>query len=156
MIKVILGEIPEYGYELRGATSRDIFELGSSDQDIRPAGPVVYDLHLSFPEGSDLILAQGTLTAPFIARCVTCLEEFPLTIQLDSYVADFDLPADGHLDLTERLREDILLEVPGYPHCDRDGDDPDRHCPAAGRFEARSTELEEPGPSAWDALDGLK
>lgn len=156
MIKVILGEIPEEGLHVEGQTTHDIFELDPDDQDIRPGGPMSYDLHLSLPDGADMILAQGAVAAPFIARCVACLEDFPLTVELDPYAADFDIPSSGHLDLTDRLREDILLEIPGYPHCDRDCDDPGHVCSAAGRFDARRVETEDRGPSAWDALDDLK
>ncbi|MCB1230246.1 MAG: DUF177 domain-containing protein [Verrucomicrobiae bacterium] len=154
MITVYLGEIPEEGLEISGETSRDIFQLDPADEEVQPAGPVRYDLHIS-DAGSDLLLAQGKLVAPFTLRCVACLEPFPFTLELDHYAADFDTPASGKLDMTERIREDLLLEIPGYPHCDRDGDDPDRVCPAAGKFDGTDSQ-ENRGNSAWDALDGLK
>jgi len=153
MIKVIVGKIPEAGLDIAGETTRDIFQLDPNGAEVRTAGPMRYALHLS-EVGSELLLAQGTLTAPFSLRCVACLEHFPFTLERDDYAADFDRPGDGQLDLTERIREDLLLELPPYPHCDRDADDPDRVCPAAGRFEAREADGDA-GPSAWDALDEL-
>ncbi len=157
MITVHLGEIPEDGLEVSGETSRDIFQFDPSEKEVSPAGPVRYQLHV-INAGSGLLLAQGSLVAPFSLRCVACLEQFPHTVELEGYAADFDLPASGTLDMTERIREDILLELPNYPHCDRDSDDPDRVCPAAGKFEAAEDGENGPetrGSSAWDALDRL-
>jgi uncharacterized metal-binding protein YceD (DUF177 family) len=153
MITVIVGEIPEEGLRLAGQTTDDIFSLPETEMDARPSGPVRYDLFLS-EAGSGLILAQGMVSAPFKLRCVTCLEEFPFTVDLIDYAAEFDLPAHGPLDMTERIREDLLIDLPAYPHCDRDSDEPDRVCPAAGKFDGGGQRSPE-GPGVWGALDGL-
>lgn len=155
MITVNLGEIPEDGVQLVGETRRDIFDLPETETDARPAGPLSYDLHVT-EAGSGLLLAMGSLCAPFDLRCVACLEEFPYTLNWSDYVAEFDIPASGVVDLTDRIREDVLLELPPYPHCDRDGDDPHRKCPAAGLFDRKTGENERSGgPSPWGALDGF-
>ncbi|MCB1065207.1 MAG: hypothetical protein KDN20_20110 [Verrucomicrobiae bacterium] len=160
MITVNLSEMPEDGIQISGQTEQDIFELDPADKEVSVAGPLEYDLHVS-DVGGDLLLAQGQLVAPFTLRCVACLEDFPFTLYLEPYAADFDRPASGVLDLTERIREDILLELPGYPHCDRENDDTEHTCPAAGRYSIADKDTpgnaEDPGqgPSAWDALDGL-
>jgi len=153
MITVNLGEIPEEGLRLAGQTVGDIFDLPDTEMDARPSGPVSYDFFLS-EAGSGLILAQGTVSAPFQLRCVACLEEFPFTVDLIAYAAEFDIPPHGPLDLTNRIREDLLLELPAYPHCDRDSDDPDRVCPAAGKFDGGATG-DGGGTSVWGALDNL-
>ena len=156
MIAVKLTEIPEEGLQFTGETSTDIFAFAETETEVRPRGPVSYDLHLS-RVGPELILAQGKLVGRFDLRCVVCLEHFPFTLTLDGYAADLDLPEDGVLDLTERVREDLLLELPPYPHCDRDGDDPDRKCPLASQLADpdEKADDQDAGPSAWDALDGL-
>ena len=156
MISAKLTDIPEEGLQFAGETTTDIFAFAETETEVRPRGPVSYDLHLS-RVGPELMLAQGQLVARFYLRCVVCLEEFPYTLTLDGYAADLDLPEDGVLDLTERVREDLLLELPPYPHCDRDGDDPGRKCPRADQLAdpEKSQGGEDAGPSAWDALDGL-
>lgn len=153
MIAIHLGEIPGEGLRLAGETAADIFELPESEMDAVPAGPVRYDLLLS-EAGSGLILAQGSLVAPFRLRCVACLEEFPFTVHWEDYAAEFEAPASGLLDLTDRIREDLLLELPAYPHCDRDSDEPDRRCPAAGAFDRPPGEGTG-GTGIWGALDRL-
>lgn len=160
MITVHLGEIPEEGLEISGETDRDIFQFDESEKEVAPDGPVRYRLHVT-DAGAGLLLAMGELQAPFQLRCVACLEQFPFTLSLDGYAADFDSPASGTLDLTERIREDLLLELPAYPHCERDGDDPDRVCPATELLKSKPDEGDADfgksgKPSAWDVLDDLK
>jgi len=146
------GEIPEEGLHLSGSLSEDIFQLDPADE-VRPAGPTLYDLQIL--RSGDVVFAQGSLETLFTLRCVVCLEDFSYTNRIDPYGADFDLEETDGIDLKERIREDLLLNLPAYPHCD-EGDDPDRVCPMAEQLAAPETSGDEPKPSAWDALDGLK
>jgi len=152
MIRVPASVIQEDGAHFAGQTEEDIFQLAPDDA-VRPAGPVSYDLDL-LPSGSDLLIAHGQVEASFTLQCVVCLEKFRHTCRLEEFGAEFDLAPDGSADLSERIREELLLELPPYPHCDRDGDDPDHDCPRAGQFDL--TEDSKPaGSDVWKALDGL-
>ena len=69
-------------------------------------------------------------------------------------------PATETVDLTPLLREDILLALPAYPHCDWSGE---RVCPAqiqpaekAGALGESDGRSESDSPSAWSTLDQLK
>jgi uncharacterized metal-binding protein YceD (DUF177 family) len=143
---------------------RDIFELDAKDL-IQPAGNVRYDILVEIDK--DSLILSGKLVAPMRLRCVKCLEEFPCTVELDDYLSEFDLEEDFEgaetIELSVPLREDLLLATPAYPHCDRDGDDPDRICPRSDEelaFEstpangAQDEAPDEP-PSQWAALDQL-
>ena len=153
MITIHPGEIPEEGLRLSGSLEKDIFQLDPGDN-VQPGGPTRYELQI-FRSG-DLVIAQGTVEAPFRLQCVVCLESFPFTCIVPDYVAEFDLEGDGEIDLGDRLREDLLLALPAYPHCDR-ADDSNRICPMADRLGASESEPEAGRkPSAWDALDGLE
>lgn len=152
MITIYPGDIPEEGLPLIGSLAEDIFQLDVKDV-AQPAGPTNYDLKLY--RSDDLLLAEGQIEAPFTLHCVICLEPFRFTCRIENYLAEIDLENAKSIDLTERLREDLLLALPAYPHCDK-GDDPDHVCPNAGKFEAATPETETvEEPSAWDALDGL-
>jgi uncharacterized metal-binding protein YceD (DUF177 family) len=63
------------------------------------------------------------------------------------------------MDLTDLIREDILLTLPNFPRCENGNVDL-RDCPAEGRFESAesSAPLEMPGADrgVWNALDQLK
>lgn len=152
MIRIPASEIKEDGAHIAGQTDADIFQLAPGEP-IRPAGPVTYDLHL-LPGSRDLLIAHGRVEAPFTLQCVVCLEEFRHTCRVEDFGAEIDLSADGSADFTDRIREDLLLELPSYPHCDRDSDEPGRVCPRAGQFDAPE-DSEPGGGGAWSALDGL-
>jgi len=162
-MKIRLSELPAEGLSLTGKFERDIFELDPDDS-VQPAGRVSYDIHLEADK--DGVVLSGVLEAPMTLRCVCCLEDFAYTLKLSDYLSDFDMEEDlenaSDIVLEQLLREDLLLALPNYPHCD-EGDDPDRVCPRAGsqHFESPAPsnggdggENAEP-PSQWSALDKL-
>jgi uncharacterized metal-binding protein YceD (DUF177 family) len=54
-------------------------------------------------------------------RCVACLEEFQHEISVPAFALHTELHGPETVDITPFMREDILLNLPPYPHCDRDG-----------------------------------
>ena len=146
-----LAEIPEDGLHLEGQLDGSLFDIDPGDA--QPTGPLEYQLDL-LPSG-EVLLVTGSVRACFRRECVRCLEPFEEVISLDPYAADVETEGKGTIDLTERLREDILLALPAYPHCDSTGDG--RECPASHRFLAPDPgdePADESGspPGAWDAL----
>ena len=161
-MKIRLSEIPPEGLALTGKFDRDIFELDPQDS-IQPAGHVSYDIRAEVDK--DSLILSGSLVAPLKLRCVNCMEDFAYTLRIDDYLSDFDLEEDfegaATIDLKAPLREDLLLAVPAYPHCN-EGDDSDRVCPCEGplHFESKNStagdgEPAEGPPSQWSALDQL-
>lgn len=153
--QINLGEIPEDGLHLEGELDASLFELDPADA--QPTGPLAYRLDL-LPSG-DLLLVTGSVRAAFQRECVRCLEPFEEVIALDPYTADLEPEGNGTIHLTERLREDILLSLPAYPHCDTSSEG--RKCPASDRFLAPPPEDEPAGetgspPGAWDVLEDWK
>jgi uncharacterized metal-binding protein YceD (DUF177 family) len=160
MIQVHLNELPPEGRRYFGEIRNDVFKLPGPD-DPRMAGPVRYDVTVTLDR--DLIVVEGEVTADFELECTRCLERFPWHVSLDPYSSED--PRDGRsiLDLTEVLREDILLALPGYPHCENSNVSP-RNCPAAGKF-AQSSEYapqadedasESRSRDIWGVLDQVK
>jgi len=88
-------------------------------------------------------------------RCVRCLEWFQLRIQLDGFATQIELQGKETADLTPYVREDILLALPPYPHCDWDET---KECPGKQRVEeSNGYDNEEPEKSTdtWNILDNL-
>lgn len=162
-MKIRLNDLPAEGISLVGKFERDIFELDPKDS-VQPAGNVRYDIHVEVDK-NDVILS-GALEAPMKLRCVRCLEEFPYTLKLDEYLSNFDLEEDlenaSVIELDQLLREDLLLALPNYPHCD-EADDPDHVCPQpeTQHFETPAPsnggdgEKNAAPPTQWSALDKL-
>jgi uncharacterized protein len=153
-----LREIPPEGTVIEGEEPGDVFNL---DEDaIRPSGLVHYRFQASIQEGN--LLLTGAIEAPFELRCVRCLEFHQKTVRLDPY--DLFEPTENRIsmDLTERVREDILLDLPGYPRCE-EADTPRKCQPPArfgreGDFKPLDDEIaDDPRKTdVWSALDDLQ
>ncbi|QQL46311.1 YceD family protein [Sulfuriroseicoccus oceanibius] len=157
-LNIHLDDIPVAGLHVVGETSEDIFQL--ADNDARPLGPLHYDLRAyNFEE---VVRVEGTLEADFELECTRCLEHFPYHHRIENYSAEVETENRPTIDLTERIREDILLDLPAYPHCDAASDD--RECSVGDRFTARPDDIDDAeedasdpssqdGPDVWSALD---
>jgi uncharacterized metal-binding protein YceD (DUF177 family) len=145
-MKVHLKQIPVQGLHLEGEEDCPIQELEADG--IRCAGRLHYDVDLGVAGGA--LWASGSLSQPVELRCVSCLEKFVHEIQVSSFAVHTELRGPETVDLTPFMREDLLLNLPAHPHCDRDGD---RVC--------KAKQLESGGQDAqrkpdWSALDKLK
>lgn len=142
-------EIPEEGIHLEGDIQEDIFQLKPTES--KPAGPVHYDLFVSIV--SDSILVQGSLSVPFEMECVRCLETFVEELKRPDFAHSEPLEGRSSIDLTDPIREDILLVLPIHPHCDAGNQ---RECPATDQFEPSEQLAEEAGNGdAWGKLEGF-
>ena len=128
----------------------------------RSASPLRYRLWVERREG--WLIATGEVSADFTFDCVLCLEPFTDRLTLNGYVLEEELTEKSPIvDLTDRVREDILLALPGHPHCSESSLHP-TSCPAAELFlpassyspdhpeESQSTERRD----LWNALDQLE
>jgi uncharacterized metal-binding protein YceD (DUF177 family) len=147
-MKIHLRQIPAGGLHLEGEEDCPLDDLEA--QDARCTGPLRYSLDVGM-SGDDL-WASGTLTQPLEFRCVRCLEPFPYDLTLDAFALHAEANGPETIDLTPFMREDLLLNLPAYPHCDREGG---RVCPAAGKIEAAAQTPVVAEPD-WSALDKLK
>ena len=158
MIDLDTREIPEEGLALEGEITDDIFQLPEGDS-VSPAGPVTYKARAYLIDG-DLVV-EGDFSASFEAECVRCLEKFVLAVKLQAHELTENLENPTEADLTQALREDILLALPAYPHCE-EGKIP-RKCPAEGQFDTSERppiedETGESGgdaPNPWAELDNI-
>jgi uncharacterized metal-binding protein YceD (DUF177 family) len=124
-MKVHINQIPADGLHLEGEDPAAILEL--DDPYVQPRGGVRWSLDIGLSDGG--LFATGKLAVDLNVECVACLRKFTY--------------------LTDQMREDILLALPPYPHCDWNGQNV---CKGAAR---ESTES--PGEShTWDELDKLK
>jgi uncharacterized metal-binding protein YceD (DUF177 family) len=150
-MKIHLRQIHPEGVHLEGEEDCTIPDLAT--EDVRCTGPLRYALDLGISEGA--LWAAGSLAQPVELRCVRCLEPFPFQIEAKAFSLHLDLTGPELIDLTPHLREDILLNLPPHPHCDREGG---RVCPALTRLESdvRTPDSEGKRSPDWSALDKLK
>lgn len=149
-MKIHLNQIPLGDtLHIEGEEDRDILEL--NDALARPLGPVRYSLDVGL-SGNGLF-ATGTLSVDLELECVRCLTRFPFTVELPQFATQIELPPTETVDLTDALREDILLALPPHPHCDWNG-----ATTCAGVLEIQRIQEPEPvsepeGANPWATLD---
>ena len=98
---------------------------------------------------------NGSLTQPVEVTCVSCLEKFVHDINVPAFAVHTELQGPETVDLTPMIREDILLNLPAYPHCDREGG---KKCkgPKVELTAAEKQDREAKREHDWGALDKLK
>jgi DUF177 domain-containing protein len=145
-VKVHLKQIPTGGLHLEGDEECPILELET--EGIHCVGPLHYSIDLGVTSGA--LWASGSLSQPVELRCVACLEQFVHEIQVPAFAMHTELRGPETVDLTPFMREDLLLNLPAHPHCDRD----------AGRVckpkQIVTSEQDTKRKSDWSALDQLK
>jgi len=149
-MKIHLRQIPAGGLHLEGEEDCPIPQL--NPEDVRCAGPLRYVLDLGISEGA--LWVNGEITQPIELRCVRCLETFRFDIVVKDFAVHTELEGPEQVDLTPFMREDILLNLPAYPHCDREGG---RACPVPETIvKTDEKAVLEARPPDWSALDRLK
>ena len=146
-MKIHLRHIQADGLHLDGEEECPIPDLAA--EGVVCSGPLRYSLDLGISEGS--LWVTGSLDQPVELKCVRCLEPFRYDIKVHAFSIHHELTGPEVVDLTPYLREDILLNLPAHPHCDREGG---RKCPA-GEVTA-PVEADGKRTPDWSALDKLK
>jgi uncharacterized metal-binding protein YceD (DUF177 family) len=149
-VKIHLRQIPAEGLHLEGEEDCPVPELEA--QGIRCAGQMCYKIDIGISGGA--LWANGSLKQPVELSCVSCLEKFAYEINVPAFALHTELHGPETIDLMPFFREDILLNLPPYPHCDREGG---RVCRVASRVESRgeAEAAERKREADWQALDKL-
>jgi len=145
-VKIHLKQIPAKGLHLDGDEECPIHDLEA--EGIRCAGPLHYNIDVGIAGGA--LWARGSLLQPVELSCVSCLEKFVHEIRVPGFAVHTELHGPETIDLTPFMREDLLLNLPAHPRCDKDGD---RVCKAP-KTEIAGQDIKR--KSDWSALDKLK
>lgn len=156
---IILGELPNEGKQFSGVLEEDIFKLPKGDPQATEG--ITYDLHVS--RHDDFLLVTGSLQTAFLINCVRCLAQFPYRVELRGHTFDVEVPDSATIDLTEAIREDILLALPAYPKCEDSSLGEFRCDPAVKIYSADDPPAEDDSDASaegskqnvWGALDNL-
>lgn len=151
-MKILVARIPEEGSNYEGDDPGSIMQV-ENDAFIRNPGDVHYELYAQ--RVSDELIVRGKVDVGLELRCARCSEFFSTTVGVSDFLRAYPAPeGTDSVDITEDLREDILLHMPGFPLC---GEGCKGVCPQCGAdlnkgsCECKTGE----GPNPWSALDGL-
>jgi len=150
-MKIHLTKFPVEGLHVEGEEDQDILQV--QDELYRALSPVRYSLDVGLSDGG--LFATGTLAVDMELECVRCLKRFEQTVEVPDFAIQVELGTSETVDLTEEIREDILLALPPHPHCDWNG----ANC-CAGVLEIKRIHESEPAAdfgekNPWKTLDQL-
>lgn len=152
-----LATLPDEGKAFSGELDGAIFDL--REDEAKSVGPLAYELWAQRFE-SELLLT-GSLSAPFEFTCVVTLKRFVQTMRLPEAAVSVEIGNSGRVDVTEAMREEVLIEFPTDPRCD-EGDVPEP-CELDSRYLAVDKPREDDvspaprneGDDRWSALNDL-
>lgn len=112
---VDVARLDKGGEWYRGETGQDVLGLGDSEF-VEPVGGIVYALKIEII-GTEL-LARGEVRQRLRCVCSRCAVTFETEVADLEFVHSVEINALAEfLDLTEEIREAIMLFLPGYPVC---------------------------------------
>ncbi len=151
-LQIAVEGLPEEGTILEGEVSFADLDI-EEDSHISLPHPLLYKLHVS--PVKEKVLVQGELKALVRCRCDRCLTYFDLPVSTTDVCHYVDVPANRIVDLTEGVREDILMAFPQRCLCQADCRG---LCPTCGQnLNVRECSCPPPETdiSAWDVLSEL-
>ena len=93
--------------------------LETDEELLGPFGGSSYEIHAQL-FGKEL-LVRGTLSQDFDAVCARCGGDFDFTLTVDDFTASVETDEKSEfVDLTDELRQSIILALPSYPVCRQD------------------------------------
>ena len=63
------------------------------------------------------LIAKGSIGCEVVSECVRCLAPVRMSVNIQDYYGTWDIQDAHTIDLTEQLREDIILNFPVKPLC---------------------------------------
>ena len=154
---VELENFPEAGKKYSGELDSEIF--GIDDEEVTSIGPLAFDLQVQRFENE--LFVRGNISAPFKFRCVRCLGYFDYVVEVSDFAASFEIDAQSVVDVSDSMREEIVLDFPAYPKCADGGMENDcmAKTPYFGVDKEGGTGVNSSAPSknsgVWDALNEL-
>jgi uncharacterized protein len=147
-----INQLPEQGMKFEGEEPAEVLMLDESAE-FHPSGPLQYNLYAQLVDG--LVIVRGTISAEMKGCCARCLQIFSTTVSDSGFLRDFSVSENTEeVDVTEDLREAILLNLPHFPLCDESCKGLCPHCGKDLNEGPCGCSKRETG-GAWDALDNL-
>ena len=117
---------------------------------LRPVGPLVYNFFIGPVSGE--LLVRGKMNATVECSCARCLEWFEIDLVEPDFIISRELAeCDAVVDLTDEMREAIVLALPTYPVCDEECKGLCPYCGINRNLESCSCEA--PTDDRWSGLD---
>ncbi|OGV32247.1 MAG: hypothetical protein A2020_14615 [Lentisphaerae bacterium GWF2_45_14] len=160
MIKFSIVNLDRDGTDLSGSEPASILEIEDSDL-LSCHSPIEYNLHAALVNNG--ILVTGSASTEINLKCGRCLKSFKYQVSSRNMCHFYEKVKNQELDVTEEIREDILVAFPNAYLCKKNCKG---LCPKCGtnlnKSECSCAEEESPvlesseEKSPWIELDKLK
>lgn len=147
-----VARLDEGGEDFEGEIPIEQLDLDPDDLLFRPRSGLRYSLRVSLLDG--ILFARGRAEEDFECTCVRCAEDFSWTTIDDEVDVEVDAGADPFIDLTDSLRECIILTFPSNPVCREDCRGLCQRC--GKNLNKEACKCARDGDGRWGALDGLE
>ncbi len=162
MIKVNTCHIGDEPLPVNGTESNEILDLNAAPEapEMIPVSDITYQLYAT-KTGQDL-LVNGSATFDMETHCARCMKKITVPVTAGKLCLFFEKVPEQEVDLTDDIREELLLALPDYIHCSEDCKGLCPHCGANLNDETCSCDEQDnsddipPEESPWSALDQLK
>ena len=147
-----VARLDKEGEDLEGVIDDAVLELEGGEL-LHPFAGIRYNLFAQ-QLGTEL-LVRGSLSQDFDAVCSRCGADFDFTVTVPDFTVSIEVDEKTEFaDLTDELRQSIILALPTYPVCRQDCRGV---CSSCGKNlnEGPCTCSHEVRDSRWGALDGL-
>jgi uncharacterized protein len=145
-------EIPDEGLHCSVDEPGTVLGL-ENDLFVHQAGPVHGDFFVQVV--SQELIVRGTFTAVLEFKCARCLDFFSTRVGDSSFLRAYPVgKSTFEVDLTDDLREAVLLDLPHHPVCREACKGLCPHC-GENLNSGPCGCTEESGGGLWNALDGL-
>lgn len=147
-----VARLDDEGETFEGEIPVDQLDLDPDDLLYRPVSGLRYSLRVMMLDG--LLFARGSAEEDFSCTCVRCAEDFPWTAFDDEVDISVEAGENSFVDLTESLRECIILTFPSNPVCREDCKGLCQKCGA--NLNKQSCACAREGDGRWSVLDGFE
>lgn len=159
IFKIQLKMLPDAGIRLQETVPLQILQLEDTEFQ-KYNGEISFDFHISQP-GETTALVRGNLFFTIESECALCLDHFTEKIEIPEICYYLENIESDCIDLTEYVREDILLALPMRSICSEECAGLCMQCGAnlnktTCNCQAETFEVEdEENESVWDIFDKL-
>lgn len=112
-MKVYIDRIPEDGLSLESEESPKIIDIEDTQENFKEN----ISVRIRAFKISDNLIVTGTLSTHVTLVCSKCLKKFPYLIENKKFAYDCEILNQDIIDLTDSIREDIIVALPVRPLC---------------------------------------
>lgn len=114
-MKIYVNRIPEEGLQERATYNPSTMDMERDDIHLRRP----YEVNARITKIERELVVSAQITCQIELTCARCLEEFPQTIHPHG-VFSYPVGATDVVDITEDIRQEVILAYPMIPVCRQD------------------------------------